>query len=550
MVGYLFRLLARLLRCLYPSGITMPRQHSPFKLLLLTSMIIAVGVATFVRLAPLLEGGDRIQRQCVSEDGYLMLTIARNMALGRGFSVSDGTIPTNGTQPLAALLYAACFAGVGGDRLLGLYPVVGLQVVLSAITAFALYALTRRNLYRGPHAALVALIAACLWYSSPTSLTNTQNSLETGLCALLILASMALYDALAPRLRRAPSPLSCVVLGLVLGLTFLGRNDACFLIAAMLMIHILLGFRHRMARRAVFQALLIGLISVCTALPWLWFNVTRFGHVVPVSGRAESLDISFGHNLAPAFAAVVENVLIVLRIPSAYQDLAIVQVTCGLAATALACVALWKRRWLHSRFSTGTLILACFVGALFVYYALFFGMPSFLGRYLFPAVMLSALVAAAAIVNAASHASRPRQKTVFAVVLLCASVACTFLNVRIYVKGKDHLHFQVVDWVAANVSKDVWVGAVQTGTLGYYHDRTINLDGKVDPHAFAARQQDRIPQYVVERNVEYIADWAGIATWAEVPAFAANYELILKDAEQNLAVLRRRGIGSVVHVTH
>ena len=110
--------------------------RSKFRLLALYSMLVGVvGCATAVRVAPLVEGGQRLQRQCVSEDGYLLLTIARNIVRGRGFSVSDGTIPSNGTQPLGAVLYALCFACVGGDRLLGLYPVVGLQVMASILTA-------------------------------------------------------------------------------------------------------------------------------------------------------------------------------------------------------------------------------------------------------------------------------------------------------------------------------------------------------------------------------------------------------------------------------
>ena len=107
-------------------------------------------------------------------------------------------------------------------------------------------------------------------------------------------------------------------------------------------------------------------------------------------------------------------------------------------------------------------------------------------------------------------------------------------------RGLCRLHSHVVDWVTANVPDDVWVGAVQTGTLGYYHDRTMNLDGKVDPFAFAARAQNRIHEYVVYRDVAYIVDWAGIAEWAERPEFAVNYDLIVNDPVRNLAVLRRR----------
>ncbi|MCH8150199.1 MAG: hypothetical protein IH987_19845, partial [Planctomycetes bacterium] len=246
------------------------------------ALVSVILVTTAVRVAPLAEGGDRLRRQCVSEDGYLMLTIARNIALGNGFSISDGEIRSNGVQPLAALIYALCFVVVGGDRLAGLYPVVGLQIVLSIMTAFMLFHAMGKYFYRGPHSQLVAILAAVAWYVSPTTVMQTQNSLETGLCALLILCAITLYDVLAPRLRRTLHPGWCIAFGVMLGVTFLGRNDACLLIAVLLGVHLALGFRNGSLGRAVRQSFIIGGASVFTALPWLCFNVSRFGHIVPV----------------------------------------------------------------------------------------------------------------------------------------------------------------------------------------------------------------------------------------------------------------------------
>ena len=45
------------------------------RILLYTAVAIVTVTATAVRVAPWVEGGERLQRQCVSEDGYLMLTI-------------------------------------------------------------------------------------------------------------------------------------------------------------------------------------------------------------------------------------------------------------------------------------------------------------------------------------------------------------------------------------------------------------------------------------------------------------------------------------------
>jgi hypothetical protein len=186
-------------------------------------------------------------------------------------------------------------------------------------------------------------------------------------------------------------------------------------------------------------------------------------------------------------------------------------------------------------------VLACFVVALFAYYSMLFGMPSFLGRYLFPATLLSAVIGSAVIVAVAQR--MPTTSRVFLVPAIgfLATALCIGLDARIYAKGTEHMHFQVVDWVDANVPESTWIGAVQTGTLGFYHDKTVNLDGKVDPFALAARERGETAKYAVERGVEYIADWRSVAlTWIKIPAYSADYELLVDDAELDLGVLRRR----------
>jgi hypothetical protein len=66
------------------------------------------------RLSPLFDPAGRLFWQFMSEDGYLMQTVARNMAIGLGMSTADGTMPTNGVQPLATFLFAALHALAGG----------------------------------------------------------------------------------------------------------------------------------------------------------------------------------------------------------------------------------------------------------------------------------------------------------------------------------------------------------------------------------------------------------------------------------------------------
>ena len=67
-------------------------------------LLLATGLLS--RLSPLLDIERRLYWLFLSEDGYLMQTIARNMAIGVGMSTAHGTMPTNGVQPLATFIYA------------------------------------------------------------------------------------------------------------------------------------------------------------------------------------------------------------------------------------------------------------------------------------------------------------------------------------------------------------------------------------------------------------------------------------------------------------
>ena len=116
----------------------------------------------------------------------------------------------------------------------------------------------------------------------------------------------------------------------------------------------------------------------------------------------------------------------------------------------------------------------------------------------------------------------------------------TTLQVRSYSRGDRHQHFQVVEWVEEHVDPETWVGAVQTGTLGYFHDRTYNLDGKVSPEALEAVEARRIPAYVVDKDIQHLVDWVGIEDWHDrYPEIRDHFRVAIVDRDSNLAVLSR-----------
>lgn len=509
-------------------------------------LLLATGLVA--RLSPLFDAKWRLYWQFMSEDGYLMQTIARNMAIGLGMSTAHGSMPTNGVQPLATFFYAGLHALAGGDKLVALGYVTVFSAAVSVAAAWFLWRLGQALLRDLPFGNDIALLAAALWFASPLVLNHSMNGLETGVYYLAITAALCYYFSLD---LAAAAPLRAgqrVALGLLLGVAFLARNDAVFLIAAVLSAHALLGGARAGGGwgRRVGDAVVAGGLSLVVASPWLIHNQLRFGSVVPISGAALSHAAPLGGNLRMMPANLLEASLLYVPIPRSLETAWPVVVACValLAALGWAAWALVGRRNLAGARYCATLLLFCAgVGG---YYGLFFGAPWFVSRYvsaLSPLLWLL-LVATAYLLLAGTLRNRRTFMTTGAamasVLLVCTATLATIQ----FVRQKSNGHRQVVEWVQANVDPLQWVGAVQTGTLGYFHDRTINLDGKVNPKALRANiERGQVLTYVLDDTpINYLVDWAGLAGWATMtsePRFGQAFEVVVKDEATNLAALRR-----------
>lgn len=500
----------------------------------LVGVLTVLGVAA--RLAPFLDPAGRMFRQFPTEDGYLMLTIARNLALGAGMSISAGTVATNGTQPLATLLYAGCFWLVGAERAAGVALALLLQLAVAAVAAGLLFVLGRAVFGAGARGRWLAAFTAALWFSAPLVVRHSMNCLETGLHAACGLG--ALLAVLRAAERPAPAYAAWAAAGALLGVAFWARNDAVLLCAAVGAAHLLGWTSARPSKPAQRFAELAaaGAAALAVALPWLVHNAVRFGNIVPVSGQAEALHVAFASNLARVPTKLVEYLLVVVPIPAVVEEAASFLILCTLGiAGVVAALAFWARPEPGVRRAVLS-IGAGYAAALCLFYGLFFGAGHFMSRYLFP---LSPLLALLLVFVARRSGSRaPRFVQVAGSVALVVLVAA--YGLRLYARGAQHEHGQVIDWVEAHVAPEVWVGAVQTGTLGFFHDRTVNLDGKVNPVALAHRRVDTIPRYVVDSDIDFLVDWAGIASWIDKDPIGDHFELLLEDRARNLAVLRRR----------
>jgi hypothetical protein len=495
----------------------------------LTGLLLMVGF--LVRLLPLVQGRALLMRQ-PSEDGYLMLTAARYMALGLGLSTADGTIPTNGVQPLAAFIDVLCFVLARGDRTIGVALVMALSLLVSLLALVAVYRLAVLVFARFPAPKILAAFTAALWFASPLVIPHSTNALETGIY-LLIIAVTCRYFIVNMADPEIDLPWSkAAVFGLLLGASFWARNDAVFLAVALMgaRLYITVGLPMVVLYRRVREMILSGVVMAAVAAPWMINNAVRFGSVIPISGKAEAAK-RLGTNVLVAPTKLTEYISVVIGIPQSLEDLLPVKVACLAFVLAVAALVAKIARDGDKRTRALCIFALMHTAQLAIYYGIFFGAGHFMARYMAPVSMLSAFLIAGL---SFAVLRRPSLRLAFASLLVLLAVV---QDARLYQRSHEHMHFQVVDWVTANVAPDIWIGAIQTGTIGFFHDRTINLDGKVNPDALKAAAEHRLRQYVLSSKVQYLPDWTGITDF--VTWLSPEFEIIVNDPAANLAVLKR-----------
>jgi len=513
----------------------------------LALLLIAIGVG--LRVAPIVGSDDRVLQAFPTEDGYLMLTIARNMAIGNGMSVAEGTIPTNGTQPLTTFEWALCFLLGDGDKATGVRFTLWTQLATSLLTVFLMYVLGSRMLRSHAHGRSIAAIAAGLWYASPLTVPHSMNCLESGNYALITIAVVMAFLTAGNDESRSWSWPRVLATGVLLGLAFWTRNDAVFLILGACLVYITRAGRFSIeeARARLPRTLVMGFTSIALALPWLLHNRSQFGSIMPVSGHAEAYGATLGSNLDLVSSMICEYVSIFGQIPNTMQGTLAVELICF---TVLAALAIPLRRHFQHADSaqrSAMFVLAVFGLCLVGFYGLYFGAPHFVSRYFFP---LSPVLAILSVQGVFAIWQRLRERRTnlaqpFAMAASVLAVAVLVgLNVRQYSRSIHHMHFQCVEWIEQNVAAETWIGAPQTGTIGFFHDRTINLDGKVNPEAYEHVVTQTIPRYVVDKGIDYLVDWFGLADhWRTLPPLDTDFEVIVNDRERNLSVMRRKGLG-------
>jgi hypothetical protein len=469
----------------------------------------------------------------MTEDGYYALSVARNLAAGHGLTI-DGEHLTNGFQPLFTILEAGAFRLAGADQVTALRLVMALGWLFHVAGALIVAAIARDAWparYGNSERELRGPLAALLYLASPLMLGHAYNGLETG-CTMFFYALAAHWMQTG----RDRSWAGLAGFGAIIGLLVLARIDAGF-IAAILGLNEL----RRAWRRGLMHALARGAVLGGTALlissPWWLYNTVYFGSPMPTSGAAQTVwglewlrfeDAEWALRvvLVPWIFVGAHETAVSLNVPIPFGPAGYITMTAtGFVRTIIVLgtallLARGARRGAMARdlanasayeAATTRRILefaTCFgigFAALLVYYVGGFSAHWFYYRYFAPVALVSFVAAPVLLARALHGIERAGPAIVVALLLVVQMGAWTGLALAGRGLGGNTVYVDQVQLVRDHVPAADFVAAGQAGTLGFFRDRVINTDGKVNRDAIA--YQDHMWDYLKAHDVRWFADW-------------------------------------------
>jgi hypothetical protein len=456
-----------------------------------------------IRVAVLVRPIEVIDRLFIPDDTYYTLTIARSIAYGHGPTV-DGRTLTSGFQPLLGFVMVPVFWFTHNPDI-ALRVDLALLVLVDTATIVVLSWVAYRLAGR-----VAAMVAAGLWAVSPVAISMALGGLETSLAILGEVGLVAAWIWAGDR----PSRGRWAVTGVVAGLAILARVDAVALVALLCGVQLWRGTRRSLVP--------FGAAAVAVIMPWWIWCMTMFGTPLPTSGSAAhalSTALPFAReSLGGVTGAIAGGPFEQWRGLRQYLldvgGVAIVAFWVVVAAL-LFCALLWARS--DRRAFNAAASLPAFAAALLVFYA-WFGLNWYFTRYLAPVACVSALLIAI-FVGRVSQLERSRRVPALAALLLLAVVplgAAVRADARDITADERHdLAFDATTGyrspakvLAGVVPPGSVVGAWQSGAYGFYADRAtvVNLDGVVNPDAAAAAKSNRLPFYIRDRGIGWLAD--------------------------------------------
>ncbi len=444
----------------------------------------------------------------IIDDTMIIMAIARNIALGRGFTY-DFVHATTGAPPLWTYMTSLNHLFFPFEwAVKTTFIETAFLGSLATLLVFAIAKKVTKNL----SSAWIAFVLASL---TGNAFFESMNGMDTSLFTLGIVLTVAMYLGVG-RPKNWPVGLWGSAIGLVAGITSLVRGDGIFIIGTLGILEffeILWGEKNeRRAHRTFLMGmcmtalipfiLLIGWQMLRTGSPFLANQVGR--RELAMSLHAFSYDHFI---LATYLKIVFWNV---------FQLEKLVTIACGASLLALlgtlSSILTPERKKLAmiTLISAGTFFLTL------VTYQWYF--PDLHGlRYINPAVHLFAILIAGLLTDLPIASWRKTSLSIMTIAIIVLSYYSFYdlVNHIGWAKGmtftahpnekQEKDGWEMIDWINKNIPKDSIIGVRDHGRVALFTERPIqDLAGNIDPIVPILARNGGLKEYLKERNVSYL----------------------------------------------
>ncbi len=451
----------------------------------------------------------------MQDDSFYYLQIAKNIAAGYG-STFDRINPTNGYHPLWTLVLVPLFWLVPHDNELAIHLTLTLQVLMTLAAMGLFYRFVTTYLDRTT--AFFGLLL-CL---SPRLVRLWLDAMPTTLSVCLHLALINFVCLQSP-LHKIVRARDDLVVGTILGLAFLSRLDAVFLIVAIVLTiayHCLVRNQYPISyaiQRLVRIGLPVGLLS----LPYLFHNLSAFGHLVPISGSLkivhyDLVSIDFLHK---AVVQLVWPFRIGVILLSSIVSLSILVPLLLALLCAVELIFLVRTGFLthlhHLKVLSRAGFYLLFALLHYAYNSIFIPKSIIYSWYWVPEVIVGLFV-----VTWFFYIFRQWLTSQWETLAVVATSAGYALCVLLFIAGLalryDHPRhrflreiYQQAVWIKNSLPEDAIIAAWDAGALGYISERrVINLDGLVNNFELQEyKRAGRLTEYLDKKGCQYIAQF-------------------------------------------
>ena len=423
------------------------------------------------------------------DDAYYYFLTAHNI-VENGVPAVDGIHPSNGWHPLWMLINVGVYALRFDDPDVPVRVLLMLGAVCDSLVAVVLFRVGRR--YLGDAA---ALIGAGAYAINAMPLFQSVNGLETGLAALVV----ALTGAQMLALVESPSPRRAALWGVLFGLCFLARTDTV-LILFWLGLYALIRLPMRERVRLIPFAALIAFVLV---IPWLLWNHVNFGSALTqTSSIAVPWAAEARFRMSNPEVPIWQFSLSVLA-DSAYWlrgDYLGAPLMIGIVLWVAGLWGVWRQR--SNRLAMYMLLMLLGGVSLLAVHVFARHFP----RTWYFVVMAQGLSFALMCFWSALRLPRLRLALLLMFAVGMVTLGLVTWNLGYYPWQRQH-QYEAALWVRDNTPPDTLIGSMNSGIIGYYGGRpTVNLDGVVNPQAFAAIQEFRLFEYIQSVGIDYFVD--------------------------------------------